>query len=120
MRPTDHKSRKRPAWLKAPVRPGWALFVLAIVLQAAALLVAAFFPLMPFVTGALLLISIPLLFLGFAVFRTDAKRRGRRVIEAGGRVCIHCGFDLAGLEDRGKCPECGADYDIAESVRRCN
>lgn len=41
------------------------------------------------------------------------RQRKIRIIwrESGGRVCIHCGHNLAGLADIGVCPECGHTFD---------
>ncbi len=39
----------------------------------------------------------------------SAVRRG--VAARKGSFCIHCGYSLEGLADRGTCPECGRPYD---------
>lgn len=33
------------------------------------------------------------------------------------RECEHCGYDLAGLRGRGRCPECGEYYDLHDPAR---
>ena len=51
------------------------------------------------------------------VWSTHWKLRfARRLVEARGRVCFRCGYDLAGLGDAGQCPECGVPY-LVESLR---
>lgn len=47
--------------------------------------------------------------MGYVIWRTRAYRRLWR--ESGGRLCTGCAHSLAGLDDRGRCPECGADFD---------
>lgn len=56
-------------------------------------------------TGALALGGMAL---GMGIY----LKRVRRVARLGGRVCFRCGFNLTGLEGKGRCPECGDDYDI--------
>jgi hypothetical protein len=45
-------------------------------------------------------------------------RRTRLVVARNGRVCLNCGFELKGLDDRGTCPECGTEYDVERNLRR--
>lgn len=40
------------------------------------------------------------------------KRLRKRVELENYRMCIICGYLLHGLEDCGKCPECGTDYEL--------
>ena len=30
--------------------------------------------------------------------------------------CVSCGYDLTGLDPRGRCPECGQDYDVSSGT----
>lgn len=46
------------------------------------------------------------------------RRVRRRVIDAGYKACIHCGYDLRGLGDSGTCPECSRPFEIDDVVRR--
>lgn len=44
---------------------------------------------------------------------TREMRRWRRAFaESGGRLCTGCAHNLAGLQDRGACPECGGGFDV--------
>ena len=37
--------------------------------------------------------------------------------QTGGRLCMHCGYWLVGLPQRGTCPECGAGYDLDQDLK---
>lgn len=47
------------------------------------------------------------------VWSTD--RWKRRAKAANGRLCLHCGFDMNGLDDSEECPECGSQYNEEEA-----
>jgi hypothetical protein len=49
--------------------------------------------------------------------RWQAKRLLDHLAACDWRCCYYCKFDLRGLPDSGKCPECGEPYAI-EDVRR--
>lgn len=42
--------------------------------------------------------------------RRVERRDLERIIDADGRICLHCRHELAGLPDNGTCPECGKAY----------
>ncbi len=47
------------------------------------------------------------------------ERRHKKVaIKANYTLCLHCEYDLTGLKQKQKCPECGMQYDLDE-VRKC-
>jgi hypothetical protein len=46
---------------------------------------------------------------------SPANVRNTDPLVSPGVVCVHCGYDLRGLDARGRCPECGQE--IAPSVR---
>ncbi|MCG3131866.1 MAG: hypothetical protein FLDDKLPJ_02676 [Phycisphaerae bacterium] len=36
---------------------------------------------------------------------------------SGGRLCMDCGYRLVGLSQCGRCPECGAEYDLEADLK---
>ena len=42
-----------------------------------------------------------------------ARKLKRAFVASGGRLCTNCAHDLSGLDDVGKCPECGHGFDAA-------
>lgn len=56
------------------------------------------------------------LLIGYAVLRKHTKRK-ELVLRTDFRVCARCEHDLSGLDDQGRCPECGEKYD-REGLRR--
>ena len=44
-------------------------------------------------------------------------RRHRAMVRARGWRCPRCEYLLQGLPDRGACPECSHEYDVARSLR---
>jgi hypothetical protein len=59
----------------------------------------------------LALCAMPTLVLYPIYHRLERRVRGDWQ-QSGGRLCMHCGFWLVGLPPRGRCPECGAAYDL--------
>lgn len=47
-----------------------------------------------------------------------ARKHVRRASDKEFRVCWGCGYELHGLSDAGKCPECERAYEIAELQRK--
>ncbi len=41
-----------------------------------------------------------------------AIRLRRRLMRARGHICTQCGYELAGLAEQGRCPECGTEYHL--------
>jgi hypothetical protein len=64
------------------------------------------------------LIWTGLMFTGVLLTFLPGARRARFVAARNGRVCLNCGFELKGLDDRGTCPECGTGYDVERNLRR--
>jgi predicted RNA-binding Zn-ribbon protein involved in translation (DUF1610 family) len=44
--------------------------------------------------------------------RIEFQRLKARLKRAGYRMCLWCGYELVGLPDAHRCPECGTNYDI--------
>jgi hypothetical protein len=40
------------------------------------------------------------------------RRDLHRLRRASGSLCLHCGYRLEGLGDKGHCPECGRTFDV--------
>lgn len=51
----------------------------------------------------------------FFLIRATRKLK-RAFAAAGGRLCTNCVHDLSGLDDVGKCPECGYGFDAARDA----
>ncbi len=64
--------------------------------------------------------AVPVVFImaGMALFSLALVRLRRRLREAGGRLCLRCGYDLRGIDDPGACPECGRRFHGAEIAAR--
>lgn len=41
----------------------------------------------------------------------------KAVRSAGGRLCTMCGYQLTGLPEHGRCPECASAYDMGQTIR---
>jgi len=65
-----------------------------------------------------LLVSFGPLFLGQGMFLMQIFRLRRRLRAASWRLCLHCEYDLSGLEDSGPCPECGHPFDARADADR--
>jgi hypothetical protein len=61
---------------------------------------------------AVMALSLPAILLGDLMRRAAAARKEP--------FCIHCGYELTGLPDRGRCPECGSGYtrELIDEYRR--
>ena len=56
---------------------------------------------------------------GVLTFLWDRRRLQveRRVVELRFRACTECGYSLHGVAQEGKCPECGAMYELDRTIR---
>lgn len=63
----------------------------------------------------LMMLGLNLIVVPMAILQSSMRRRKLRFVESlkaqRYMVCITCGYDLVGLGDRGRCPECGRRYD---------
>ena len=99
----------RPTWQDAVAHLGYRWVYLMPVLLLVAMFFAALF--LRGIRDLLLILGFKLLLLVIAiaaslagyVFRAAAKARGEP-------FCIHCGYNLTGLPDDYRCPECGRPY----------
>jgi hypothetical protein len=54
-----------------------------------------------------------LVFIGMYLGRANFRRRLRGRLRVDGyRMCATCGYSLKGLNEKGRCPECGTVYDM--------
>jgi hypothetical protein len=60
--------------------------------------------------GGLALTLVPFCLI-VLLFVFGRRRLRRQFIEAGGRLCTHCAYNLTTMNDRGTCPECGNTFD---------
>jgi len=56
--------------------------------------------------------------IAWSTFLARNGRLRRRLRAASGRLCVHCTFDLRGMDDTGTCPECGRPFDAARDRQR--
>jgi hypothetical protein len=68
-------------------------------------------PVWPMISIAALLLVAARVMIQYLVARTLQKRIGDEHF----KVCLECGYPLTGLLSVGRCPECGAYYNIAET-----
>ncbi len=60
---------------------------------------------------------LPMFAIGIAaplVFGHRARRFKKHVKERDYQLCINCGYDLVGLPQEYRCPECGGQYNMPE------
>lgn len=50
------------------------------------------------------------------LFLLGRRRIHRDFIEARGRLCTHCAYNLTSTADQGTCPECGKPFDAAKDA----
>jgi hypothetical protein len=109
----------KPTWREAWRHLGWRwlLFLPAagVICLVAAMVVEPDMAGFVWILGPKLMIMIlclPFVAAGYALKRGVQARSGL--------FCIHCGYDLSGLPDHHRCPECGLPYDFQaiEEYRR--
>jgi hypothetical protein len=62
----------------------------------------------------LLMVLLSVVFLGSLTLWAVQEGRIRKLVKATcGKVCVHCGHSLQGLEEVDRCPECGKPFVIA-------
>jgi len=99
----------RPGWgeLVRHVGYRWVFLVPAVVLLVLGLASLFFTP----VAGSLALLGVKMIGIGVAVAVSLAAYVIRVAVQARTEpFCIFCGYDLTGLPDHYRCPECGRQY----------
>lgn len=117
--PDDEIRWWRPSWQDAVQFVGWRWMFLAPAGVLLAMLLGAIFfqrwRLALVIVGAKLLVFTGAVAVSLAawVFRRAAQARKEP-------FCIHCGYNLTGLPDNYRCPECGRPYNwrVIEEYRR--
>jgi len=111
--PTSRTHPKTPPYLRRRV----VQFVIAIIAVTAAGLVVMWLahgrlPLYAYIVAS----TVPGAGCGVVsmVFATSMHRHMKRARGMDGRVCWSCGYSLHGLDDDGRCPECGHDYTLSD------
>lgn len=56
----------------------------------------------------------------YGIIYSYLRGRTGRIIAAHGRRCPSCEYALSGLPDKGTCPECAKEYDVAKILREAN
>ncbi len=107
----------RPSvWTAARELGAWWLFLVVVGVIA----IAGSVVLLP-VVGCFAVILFKVALLGVAAIIAARSRGIQRTMAARREpFCIHCGYSLGGLGDRGACPECGMVYsfNIVRDFRR--
>ncbi len=57
---------------------------------------------------------------GVLLLARDRRRLARELEDPGFALCTECGYCLTGLGTEGRCPECGANFNLDELRRRWN
>ncbi len=108
-RPDEPVTWWTPGWQDVVGHVGYRWIFLVPALGLLVLLAAAVF--MPALGPALVIIGFKLLLFVGAVAITLAGYVIRRAVKARREpFCIHCGYNLTGLPDSYRCPECGRPY----------
>lgn len=58
----------------------------------------------------------------FILLFLDKRRIKARIKACGYMVCVECGYELTGLGNSGRCPECGTPFEeesLRKTWRRC-
>lgn len=99
----------RPTWQDAAAHLGWrCLYLLPAGLLLAVFVAAAF---LAGLRGLLIVLGFKLLLLVIAIAASLAGIGIRAAAKARTEpFCIHCGYNLTGLPDAYRCPECGRSY----------
>ncbi|MBL8964369.1 MAG: hypothetical protein KF787_13495 [Phycisphaeraceae bacterium] len=96
------------------------VIVLALLFPLAAMSLFAMHTL-PMPWSAFMVSFLSLAWAGVAILLNRRRRSLLDLLEhTGGRACAHCRHDLRGLDEVGRCPECGEDYRFADTIELMN
>lgn len=99
----------RPGWRDVWAYVGWRWLLLLPLLLCLILVIGAVFR--RGLRGVLLLVGLKVFLVGAGVAVALAGYVARRAVRARREpFCIHCGYNLSGLPDDYRCPECGEPY----------
>jgi len=117
----------RALWHHVRRRVGWiaAALMVPIVLMFAVTIYWEYFARTNFIVGSLRISSfIDLLYVSFllglllimpVIAQLTAKSLRRRIRTHDGNICLDCSYALKGLGQSGKCPECGAGFNVSSN-----